>query len=152
MEIQRHNDETEKRLENIYLNLSQKINIPLIASQEIFYINKDMYEAHDALMCIGEKTYVDEKNRKKYTDKHYIRSSEDLKKLYEDIPEALENNYSFPYRFSYKLKKSKPILPSLKISNNRTENEELLYQSKEGLKKGLKTLFLKKILILIYKF
>ncbi len=144
MEIQRHNDEAEKRLENIYLNLSQKINIPLIASQEIFYINKDMYEAHDALMCIGEKTYVDEKNRKKYTDKHYIRSSEDLKKLYEDIPEALENNYSFPYRFSYKLKKSKPILPSLKISNNKTENEELLYQSKEGLKKRFENFIFKK--------
>ena len=39
LEIQRHNDEGEKRLENIFLNLSEKTNIPLIASQEIFYIN-----------------------------------------------------------------------------------------------------------------
>ena len=64
-EIQRHNDEGEKKIENIFLNLSAKIKIPLIASQEIFYINKDMHEAHDAFLCIGEKTYVEEKNRKK---------------------------------------------------------------------------------------
>ena len=58
-EIQRHNEEEEKNIENTFLNLSKKLN-PLIASQEIFYINQDMYEAHDALLCIGEKTYVDE--------------------------------------------------------------------------------------------
>ena len=40
------------------MNLSEKFKIPLIASQEIFYIDQDMYEAHDALLCIGEKTYV----------------------------------------------------------------------------------------------
>ena len=48
----------------IYLNLSKKFKVPLIASQEVFYINKDMFEAHDALLCIGEKTYVDEKIEK----------------------------------------------------------------------------------------
>ena len=144
LEIQRHNDEGEKRLENIFLNLSEKTNIPLIASQEIFYINQDMYEAHDALLCIGEKTYVDEKNRRKYTNQHYIRSSNELKKLYADIPEALENNYNFPYRFNYKLKKSKPILPSLKNSNNRSEKDELQFQSESGLKDRLEKFIFKK--------
>ena len=80
-EIQRHNDIGEKNLENVFMNLSEKFKIPLIASQEIFYIDQDMYEAHDALLCIGEKTYVDEKNRKKYTDQHYIKTSEELKKF-----------------------------------------------------------------------
>jgi len=65
-EIQRHNDPGEKYLESNLLSLSKKFKIPLIASQEIFYINKDMFEAHDALLCIGQKTYVDEKNRKKF--------------------------------------------------------------------------------------
>ena len=100
-EIQRHNDIGEKNLENVFMNLSEKFKIPLIASQEIFYIDQDMYEAHDALLCIGEKTYVDEKNRKKYTDQHYIKTSEELQKLYEDIPESLENIYNFPLRFNY---------------------------------------------------
>jgi len=144
LEIQRHNDEGEKRLENIFLNLSEKVNIPLIASQEIFYINQDMYEAHDALLCIGEKTYVDEKNRKRYTNQHYIKSSDEIKKLYSDIPEALENNYNFPYRFNYKPKTSKPVLPSLKISANHSEEEDLLSKSKIGLKNRLEKFILKK--------
>ena len=66
-EIQRHNDPGEKYLENNLLSLSKKFKVPLIASQEVFYINKDMFEAHDALLCIGQKTYVDEKNRKKFS-------------------------------------------------------------------------------------
>ena len=49
---------------------------------------------HDALLCMGE-TYVDEKIGKKYSNQHYLKSSNELKKLYSDIPEALENNYNF---------------------------------------------------------
>jgi len=143
-EIQRHGDTGEKNIENIFLNLSNKFKIPLIASQEVFYIKKDMYEAHDALLCIGEKTYIEEKNRKKFTDQHYIKSSEEIEKLYEDLPEALENNYNFPFRFNYKLKKSEPNLPSLKISSNLTEKEELLSLSKLGLENRLKNFVLKK--------
>ena len=143
LEIQRHNDQDERKLENIFLSLSNKVSIPIIASQEVFYINKDMYEAHDALLCIGEKTYVDEKNRKRYSDQHYIKSNDEIKNLYSDIPEALENNYNFPFRFSFKVKKSKPILPSIQISNQRNENDELTFQSNEGLKNRLENFVFK---------
>ena len=143
-EIQRHNDPGEKNLENIFISLSKKHNLPLIASQEVFYITQDMYEAHDALLCIGEKTYVDEKNRKKFTNQHYIKSSEEMKKLYKDLPEALENNFNFPFRFNYKPKKSDPKLPSIKIPGNLTENEELLRQSQLGLKNRLENFILKR--------
>ena len=143
LEIQRHNDQDEKKLENIFLSLSNKVSIPIIASQEVFYINKDMYEAHDALLCIGEKTYVDEKNRKRYSDQHYIKSNDEIENLYSDIPEALENNYNFPFRFSFKVKKSKPILPSIQISNQHNESDELTFQSNEGLKNRLENFVLK---------
>ena len=145
LEIQRHNDQDERKLENIFLDLSNKVSIPIIASQEVFYINKDMYEAHDALLCIGEKTYVDEKNRKKYSDQHYIKSNDEIKNLFSDIPEALYNNYNFPFRFSFKVKKSKPILPSIEISNQRNENDELTFQSNEGLKNRLEHFILKNV-------
>ncbi len=144
IEIQRHDDKDEILTENILLNLSKKFKIPLIASQEVFYIADDMYEAHDALLCIGDKTYVDEKNRKKYSKQHYLKNTEELKKIYSDIPEALENNFNFPYRFNFKLNKLPPILPTLKISNNRTEEEELLRQSKYGLTNRLENFVFKK--------
>ena len=54
-----------------------------------------MHEAHDALICIKEKNFIDEKNRLKFNDQHYLKSCDQVKNLYLDIPEALENNYNF---------------------------------------------------------
>ena len=95
LEVQRHNEYQEKNFENYLLNISKKLQLPLIATQEIFYIHKDMYEAHDALICIGEKNFIDDKNRLKYNNQHYFKTNEELNNLYSDIPEALENNYNF---------------------------------------------------------
>ena len=144
LEIQRHNEEGEKNLEHVYLNLSEKFKIPIIASREIYYLEKEMYEAHDALTCIGQKTYVEDKKRKKFSTEHYIKSNEEITNIYKDLPEALENNFLFPFRFSYKPKKSEPVLPSIKISNGLSESEELLNLSKEGLKNRIENFILKK--------
>ena len=144
LEIQRHNDTGEKNLEEILLGYSGKFKLPIIASREIFYLKKDMHEAHDALICIGEKTYVDEKNRKKYSNEHYLKNTKEMSEIYKDLPEALENNYNFPFRFSFKPNKSDPVLPSIKISLNHDESEELLLQSKNGLNNRLKNYIFKK--------
>ena len=143
LEIQRHNDNDQKSIENNLLDLSKTKKIPIIASQEVFYIDQDMFEAHDALLCIGQKTYVNDEKRKKYSDQHYIKSTDEINKIYQDIPEALDNNYNFPLRFSYKLEKSLPNLPSIQISSNLTEQEELLRQSKIGLKNRLENFVFK---------
>ena len=125
LEIQRHNEYQEKNFENYLLNLSKSLQLPLIATQEIFYINKEMYEAHDALVCIGEKNFVDDKNRFRYNNQHYFKSQEELEKIYSDIPEALLNNYNFHLRFNFKPKKSKPILPSIASNESVSPEEEL---------------------------
>tara|TARA_B100000963_G_scaffold214360_2_gene186954 strand:+ start:33 stop:3449 length:3417 start_codon:yes stop_codon:yes gene_type:complete len=145
IEIQRHQDRDEKNYENYIINLSRKLNLPLIASQEIFYIKSDMHEAHDALICIGKKEFIDDKNRFKFSNHHYFKTSDELKKTFEDIPEALENNYNFPLRFSFKPKKSNPILPSLKSNENISPEKQLSEQAKNGLKKRLENfIFLKR--------
>ena len=54
------------------------------------------------LTCIGTKTYVNEKNRIKYSDQHYFKSDEEMSKLFSDLPEALENNYNLPFRCNFK--------------------------------------------------
>ena len=144
LEIQRHSETNEKNFENFLINLSKKIDLPLIASQEVYYINQNMYEAHDALICIGEKKFIEDKNRKKFSNQHYLKNTAEIQKLYEDIPEALENNYNFPFRFNFKPKKSSPILPSVKTNSNFSEDEELLSQAKTGLKKRLNNSILKK--------
>ena len=61
--------------------------------------------AHDAYICVGQKSYVNEKNRLKYSDKHYFMQPE-LTELFKDLPDAIENNRNFKYRFSYYPKKT----------------------------------------------
>ena len=144
LEIQRHNEPGEENYENFIIKLSEVHQIPLIATQEIFYLKKDMYEAHDALICIGQKNFVDDPNRLKFSDQHFVKENEDIKTLFKDVPEALENNYNFPYRFNFKPKKSPPVLPTIKTEKNVTVEDELLSQAQIGLKNRLDNYILKK--------
>jgi len=143
-EIQRHYEPGEENYENYIIELSIKYQIPLIATQEVFYLTKDMHEAHDALVCIGEKNFIDEPNRFKYSNQHFLKQNEDLIQLFSDIPEALENNYNFPHRFNFKPKKSAPVLPTIKTKENVTVEQELLSQAKQGLKNRLENIVFKK--------
>jgi len=144
IEIQRHNEFQEKNFENYLLNISQSLQLPLIATQEIFYLKEEMYEAHDALICIGQKNFIDDKERLRYSNQHYFKSQSELEKLYSDLPEALENNYNFHLRFNFKLKKSKPILPSIASKESSSPEEELLTLAKKGLENRLENFILKK--------
>ena len=143
-EIQRHNEPDEEKFENYIIKLSTKHQIPLIATQEIFYMTKDMHEAHDALICIGQKNFIYETNRIKYSNQHFFKKDDELIELFKDIPEALENNYNFPYRFNFKPKKSLPVLPTIQTKENMTVEQELLLQANEGLKNRLDNFILKK--------
>ena len=144
LEIQRHNEAGEENYENFIIKLSEANQIPLIATQEVFYLKKDMYEAHDALVCIGQKNFVSDPNRIKFSDQHFIKKNEDIVALFKDIPEALENNYYFPYRFNFKPKKSAPVLPTIQTEKNITIEDELEEQARKGLKNRFKNYILKK--------
>ena len=150
LEIQRHNENEEENFENYILSLSDTLEIPLIATQEVYYLDKEMYEAHDALTCIGEKNFVDDKSRIKLSNQHYLKSHSDVTNLYKDIPEALENNYNFHLRFNFKPKKSKPILPLISNDNSNTPEQELSKKANEGLANRLNNFILKKNLKNIY--
>ncbi len=144
VEIQRHGEMREVSYENYLLKVSSMYDLPIIASQEVYYLEPDMAEAHDALICIGEKKFVDDKKRFRYSKNHFLRDDDEIRRLYKDLPEALENNYNFPLRFNYKPKKSKPILPSISSDNNISAEKELMDQAQKGLLKRLNNFILKK--------
>ncbi|MDA9698174.1 DNA polymerase III subunit alpha [Candidatus Pelagibacter sp.] len=141
IEIQRHGDQNEIGFEKFNLNQSSGLKIPLIATHEVFYINKTTHEAHDALICIKNKTYINEKNRIKLSNQHYYKSNLEIIELFSDLPEALENNFYFPYRCSFKPQISKPILPN--ISSDKGGDAEVVLKN-ESLK-GLKEKFMNKL-------
>jgi len=138
LEIQRHNDPGEKQYENFLINLSKQFDLPIIATHEVFYLEQDMYEAHDAYLCIGEKTYVNVKDRRKYSDQHYLKNSEEMYNLFKDLPDALKNNENFPLRVSYRPENSPPILPNIQTLESKNIDEILKSESEIGLKEKLK--------------
>ena len=141
LEIQRHGDQNEIAFEKYNLKKSHDIQIPIIATNEVFYLNKDMHEAHDALTCIGTKTYVNEKNRAKYSDQHYFKSNEEMLRLFVDLPEALENNFNIPFRCNFKPQFSKPILPNISSEKGGSADEILKNESLNGLKEKFLKVF-----------
>ncbi len=141
IEIQRHGDENEKTFEQFNLNLSKKLDIPIIATNEVFYISKDMHDAHDALICIGNKTYLNEKNRVKYSNNHYLKSDNEMEKIFSDLPEALENNYNLIYKCNFKPSFSKPVLPNISSDKGRNADENLIDDSNLGLKEKFLKIF-----------
>tara|TARA_B100001245_G_scaffold57696_1_gene39444 strand:+ start:2582 stop:5992 length:3411 start_codon:yes stop_codon:yes gene_type:complete len=132
IEIQRHDDLNEKQFEIFNLNKSNKYKLPIIATNEVYYLDKSMNEAHDALMCIGQKMYVNDSNRIKLSNNHYFKSSDEMFELFNDLPEALKNNYNLPYRCSFRPLPSKPILPNIS-SDIKDTNEILKIESIKGL-------------------
>ncbi len=134
IEIQRHSDQNENSFEKFNLSKSLEFKIPIIATNEVFYLTKDMHEAHDALICIKNKTYVNEKNRISFSDQHYLKTDLEMTELFADLPEALENNYNFPYRCSFRPLFSKPILPNISSKKSGNADETLRKDSIEGLK------------------
>ncbi len=134
LEVQRHKDTNEKVFEKFNLKQSVELEIPIIATNEVFYLSKDMYEAHDALMCIGNKTYINEKSRLKLSDQHYLKTNSEMTELFADIPEALENNYNFPIRCNFRPLFSNPILPNISSDKDGNADDLLNKYSLEGLK------------------
>jgi DNA polymerase III subunit alpha len=134
LEIQRHKDQNEDGFEKFNLDQSKKLEIPIIATNEVFYLTPDMHEAHDALICIGTKTYINEKNRIKYSPEHYLKNDNEMSELFFDLPEALENNYNFPYRCSYRPLFSKPILPNISSLDDGDASDIIKKNSLIGLR------------------
>ncbi len=133
LEIQRHNDQNELGFEQFNLKKSLDLEIPIIATNEVFYLDKDMHEAHDALICIGNKTYVNEKNRIKLSNQHYFKTNSEMSELFADLPEALENNYNFPLRCNFRPLFSNPILPNISSEKGGNADDVLKKDSLHGL-------------------
>ncbi len=136
IEVQRHDEFHEEQLEKKLIKIASELKIPLIATSEVFYLSQNEYAAHDAYICVGQKSYVNEKNRLKYSEKHYFMQSQELSELFKDLPDALENNRNFKYRFSYYPKKNKPLLPYF-VDDNGNVDEILKNKAQLGLRERL---------------
>ncbi len=133
VELQRHGLNKELELEETLIDFAYQHNIPLVATNDVFFTNRSDYEAYDILTCISEGSYALENNRKKLTTEHYFKSVAEMEELFSDIPEAIHNTLVIAKRCSYMPRSRQPILPKFPCRENKTENEELREQAVAGL-------------------
>ena len=137
MELGRHNLNIEKELEGSFIDLAYKFNIPLVATNQVFFPNRKMYQAHDALLCIAGGNYVEQTDRRKETPEHYFKSSLEMIELFKDIPEAVSNTVVIAQRCAFKVPTIDPILPKFTIDETMDEAESLRKLAKDGLEERL---------------
>ncbi|HQX27517.1 MAG TPA: PHP domain-containing protein, partial [Alphaproteobacteria bacterium] len=138
VELQRHGLAEEDLSEGGLIELAYKHDIPLVATNDCYFSEPDIYEAHDALLCIADGRYVTEENRRKVTPEHYFKSADEMIELFKDVPEAIDNTVVIAQRCSYLLQAISPILPAFETEGGRSEFEELAAQAEEGLEWRLK--------------
>jgi len=137
VEIMRHGTKEEQNTEGAFLELAYAHDIPLVATNEAFYPDRSMFEAHDALICIEEKSYVSQTERRHLTTEHYFKSAAEMRALFEDLPEAVDNTLVIAKRCAFLVESIDPILPPFDCGEGRTEEDELRALSEAGLKDRL---------------
>ncbi|WP_424926669.1 DNA polymerase III subunit alpha [Amaricoccus tamworthensis] len=143
IELQRHpsngtpRTDAQAASEPGLIDLAYELELPLVATNNVHFPKRDMYEAHDALLCIADGTYVDQQeDRRRLTAEHYFKSQAEMVELFSDIPEAIENTVEIARRCAYRPKKRAPILPRFADD----EVEELRLQAKAGLEARLEAI------------
>ena len=137
IEIMRHGLPGEKATEAAFLDLAYTHDLPLVATNEVFYPTEDMFEAHDALICIAAGAYLSQSERRQLTPQHYFKTAAEMRALFADLPEAIDNTIVIAKRCACKVECIDPILPPYDCGEGRTEEDELRDQAKAGLEKRL---------------
>ncbi len=115
LELQDHNIPEQKAINPLLVEISQKMGIPTVATNDCHFLTKDDYFAHDVLMAIQTQTSVKDKERLRYTKEHYFKSPQEMRQIFAWIPEATENTKQIAERCNLMLDKTGYHLPEFKV-------------------------------------
>ncbi len=127
IELQNHGLEKEQLLIPMLNTIHRETGIPLVVTNDCHYINRQDYEAHDALLCIQTGKMVSDTDRMRYnTDQIYFKSSEEMFSVFEGYPEALENTVKIAERCNLEIQMGKLYLPHFPIPDNYADADDYL--------------------------
>ena len=135
MEISRHGEQEEDDTEDALLDIAYKHDIPIVATNNCFYLKREMARAHDILMCIAAIKYHDDPTRRILKPEYHFKSPAEMEALFADLPEAIENTVLIARRCAYSIKDSPPLLPH--VEKGVDESMMLLTESRAGLEERL---------------
>ena len=137
VELQRHGLAEERAAEDGLIVLAYSLQLPLVATNDVHFGKANMYEAHDALLCIADGAFVSQDDRRRLTREHRFKTADEMQVQFADLPEAIENTVEIARRCAFRPSKRKPILPVFTPESGRTAVEELKAQAEEGLERRL---------------
>lgn len=138
IELMRHGLDEQEAIEPNLIDFAFKHDVPLVATNDIYFASLDMHEAHDILLCIAQGSYVTEKNRRKVNQEHFFKSTRQMNELFEDIPEAIINTEVIAKRCAVMSCNRPPMLPHYPCEEGSTEADELKKVATDGLELRLK--------------
>jgi DNA polymerase III subunit alpha len=143
VELQRHGLPQERAVEPALLGLAYDLDLPIVATNEPYFASPEDFEAHDALLSIAEGSYVAVDDRRRLSPEHYFKTASQMRALFADLPEALDNTLEIARRGAYRPLEGMPILPPFLTGGvatsalAETEAAELRRQSEAGLTERL---------------
>lgn len=137
VELQRHGLGAQKEVEGSLLKFAYSNDLPLLATNDVFFASKSDFQAHDVLSCISSGSYVVQEDRHRLTPEHYFKTAREMYELFADVPEAVRNTVMLAQKCSFIQEVKKPQLPHYPCSEGRTEAEELTELAFQGLEERL---------------
>jgi DNA polymerase-3 subunit alpha len=137
IELVRRLDETEGKAEAGLLDLAYARDLPIVATNPCCYADQDFGNAHDAMLCIANSTYIASTDRPRSSPDAWMKPAKDMRQLFADLPEAIANTLVVAQRCAVMAPYRKPILPSL-AGDPTAEAEALRVDARAGLEKRLK--------------
>ena len=136
LELQENGLPEQETVNRGLIEISQELSIPLVATNDIHYLNKEDYEAHDILLCIQTVTNLDDPKRLKFaTNKFYFTSPEEMKQNFSQIPQAIENTIQIAEKCNLEINFKQAQLPKFEVPPNYTVNSYLKELCYAGLKR-----------------
>ena len=136
LELQDHGIEEQKLVNHSLLRLSKEIGVELVATNDVHYINAEDAAAHDILLCIQTGKKVTDEDRMRYEGgQYYLKSEEEMRRLFSYAPEAIENTHKIAMRCDVNIEFGVTKLPKYEVPEGYTSWEYLNYLCTMGLEK-----------------
>jgi DNA polymerase-3 subunit alpha len=133
IELTRHGLPEEARSEPGLVDLAYAHDLPLVATNDAYFPDRDFYEAHDALMCIAQGKVVEDDDRARLTPDHFFRPASEMRELFADLPEACDNTLVIARRCAFMPVEQAPILPAFPTPEGMSEEAALRQEAQAGL-------------------
>ncbi len=104
VEIHNHGLEPEQKVTPALIRLARDLGLPLVAANDVHFISRDDHEAHDVMICIGTGRLVIDENRMHYSPEVHFKTSEEMRALFAEVPEACDNTLAIAEQCNVELK------------------------------------------------